>query len=137
MPGKRTKLILDTNIWVSFLISDRLRYLDNIIFGHTIQLVFSEELIEEFITVSSRAKFAGFFKENDIEKLLELFHTYGVLYKTKSQIKKCRDPKDNFLLSLAVDSAADYLATGDKDLLELSKIGKTRIISLHELKEIL
>jgi len=137
MPEKKTKFILDTNIWISFLISDRLKYLDNIIFGHTIQLVFSEELIEEFITVSRRAKFVEFFKENDIEKLLELFHTYGVLYKTKSQIKRCRDTKDNFLLSLAVDSAADYLATGDKDLLEIRKVGKTKIISLHELKEIL
>ena len=137
MPEKKTKFILDTNIWISFLISDRLKYLDNIIFGHTIQLVFSEELIEEFITVSRRAKFEEFFKEKDIEKLLELFRTYGILYKTKSHLKKCRDPKDNFLLSLAVDSAADYLATGDKDLLEIRKVGKTRIISLHELKEIL
>jgi hypothetical protein len=59
------------------------------------------------------------------------------LYKTKSQIKRCRDPKDNFLLSLAVDSGADYLATGDKDLLEIRKVGKTMIISLHELEEIL
>jgi len=137
MPEKKTKLILDTNIWISFLISDRLKYLDNIIFGHTIQLVFSEELIEEFITVSRRAKFEEFFKEKDIEKLLELFRIYGVLYKIKSRIKNCRDPKDNFLLSLAVDSGADYLTTGDKDLLEIRKIGKTRIISLHELEEIL
>jgi len=137
MPGKKTKLILDTNFWISFLISDRLKYLDDIIFRDGVKLVFSEELIEEFITVSRRAKFVEFFNEKDIEKLLELFSTYGVLYKTKSRIKSCRDPKDNFLLSLAVDSGADYLATGDKDLLEIRKVGKTRIISLHELEEIL
>ena len=137
MLEKKTKLILDTNIWISFLISDRLKYLDEIIFGAVVQLVFSEELIEEFITVSRRAKFEEFFKEKDIEELLELFSTYGVLYKTKSRIKSCRDPKDNFLLSLAADSGADYLATGDKDLLEIRKVGKTRIISLHELEEIL
>ena len=137
MPEKKTKLILDTNLWISFLISDRLKYLDDIIFGAGVQLVFSEELIEEFITVSRRAKFVEFFKEKDIEKLLELFSTYGVLCKTKSRIKSCRDPKDNFLLSLAADSGADYLATGDKDLLEIRKVGKTRIISLHELEEIL
>ncbi len=137
MPEKKTKLILDTNIWISILISDRLKYLDDIIFGPAVQLVFSEELIEEFITVSRRAKFVEFFKEKDIEKLLELFNTYGVLYKTKSRIKRCRDPKDNFLLSLAADSRADYLTTEDKDLLEIRKVGKTRIISLHELKEIL
>jgi predicted nucleic acid-binding protein len=59
------------------------------------------------------------------------------LYKTKSRIKRFRDPKDNFLLSLSVDSGADYLATGDKDLLENRKVGKTRIISLRELEEIL
>jgi putative PIN family toxin of toxin-antitoxin system len=60
MPGKKTKLIFDTNIWISFLISDRLKYLDNNILGADIQLVFSEELIEEFIIVSRRAKFAEF-----------------------------------------------------------------------------
>jgi hypothetical protein len=60
MPGKKTKLILDTNFWISFLISDRLKYLDDIIFGAGVQLVFSEELIEEFITVSRRAKFVEF-----------------------------------------------------------------------------
>ena len=137
MPGKKTKIILDTNIWISFLISDRFKHLDDIILGPDVHLVFCEELIEEFITVSHRAKFIEFFKEKDIEKLLELFHTYGVLYKIKSRIKSCRDPKDNFLLSLAADSGADYLATGDKDLLEIGKIGKTKIISLHELEEIL
>jgi predicted nucleic acid-binding protein len=45
MPEKRTKLILDTNFWISFLISDRLKYLDDIIFGAGVQLV----LIKEFI----------------------------------------------------------------------------------------
>ena len=137
MPGKKTKLILDTNIWISFIISDRLKYLDNTILRADIQLLFSEELIEEFIIVSRRAKFAEFFKDKDIEKLLRLFRIYGVLYKTKSQIKICRDSKDNFLLSLAINSGADYLATGDKDLLEIRKVGKTMIISLHELEEIL
>ena len=73
MPGKKTKLILDTNIWISFLISDRLKYLDNTILRADIQLLFSEELIEEFIIVSRRAKFAEFFKDKDIEKLLRLF----------------------------------------------------------------
>jgi hypothetical protein len=73
MPGKKTKLILDTNIWISFIISDRLKYLDNTILRADIQLLFSEELIEEFIIVSRRAKFAEFFKDKDIEKLLRLF----------------------------------------------------------------
>ena len=47
-----------------------------------------------------------------------------------SNVKVCRDPKDNFLLALANDGKADYLLTGDKDLLELKKFGKTKIITI-------
>jgi uncharacterized protein len=42
----------------------------------------------------------------------------------------CRDSKDNFLLALAKDGKADYLLTGDKDLLELVQFGNTRIETL-------
>lgn len=41
----------------------------------------------------------------------------------------CRDPKDDYLLELAVISSADFIVTGDKDLLELERIGKTVIVS--------
>lgn len=43
-------------------------------------------------------------------------------------ITDCRDTKDNFLLSLVVDSKSDYLVTGDTDLLKLKKIKKTKIL---------
>jgi predicted nucleic acid-binding protein len=38
-------------------------------------------------------------------------------------------------LNLAVDSKAEYLATGDKDLLEIRNIEKTKILTIRELKE--
>jgi predicted nucleic acid-binding protein len=50
----------------------------------------------------------------------------------KSKIKACRDPKDDFLLSLAVDGKATHLITGDKDLLILKKFGKTKILTATE-----
>ena len=49
-----------------------------------------------------------------------------------SEINICRDKKDNFLLSLCVDSQADYLLTGDEDLLVIKKIKKTSIIKIGE-----
>jgi predicted nucleic acid-binding protein len=39
---------------------------------------------------------------------------------------------DNFLLALAQDSKANYLITGDKDLLVLNKTNKTQIIPLTQ-----
>ena len=49
-----------------------------------------------------------------------------------SEITICRDSKDNFLLALAKDAGADFLITGDKDLLSLKTFGNTKIISLNE-----
>lgn len=47
-----------------------------------------------------------------------------------SSVKLCRDEKDNFLLALAKDGAATHLISGDKDLLDLEKIGKTKILTM-------
>ena len=61
---------------------------------------------------------------------MEFFDCYGIFVEVNSNVKICRDPKDDFLLSLALDSKAEYLITGDKDLLELEKVGTTKIITL-------
>ena len=54
---------------------------------------------------------------------------YGKLIEVTSETDVCRDSKDNFLLNLAVDGKADYLLTGDSDLLVVKKIKKTKIIT--------
>jgi len=56
----------------------------------------------------------------------------AIFIEVTSEINTCRDPKDNFLLSLSVDGNATYLLTGDKDLLIMKKFGKTKIITIIE-----
>jgi len=124
------KVILDTNLWISFLISRKLNILDDLIEKKKIKLIFSDELIEEFLIVAKRPKFSKFFSDSDIEELLRLFKDYGKLIKVKSAVKVCRDFKDNFLLNLAIDSEADFLVTDDNDLLILKSIKKTQILSI-------
>ena len=41
----------------------------------------------------------------------------------------CRDPNDDHILSCSVAAGADYLVTGDSDLLELREFRGIRIIS--------
>lgn len=130
MKIRKIKIILDTNLWISFLISNNFNEIDILIEDNTIQLLFSNELIEEFITVTQRPKFRKYFSNQDIEKLLNSFVLFGRLVEVKSDIKKCRDIKDNFLLNLAIDGKADYLVTGDNDLLSLKKIGNVKIVSM-------
>ena len=137
MKIRRQKIIIDTNLWISFLISKNFIDLDILFEKGKVQLLFSKELIEEFIKVTKRDKFKKFFSESDVEKLLIIFESVGKLIEIKSDIKDCRDVKDNFLLNLAVDGKAKYLITGDKDLLILKKIGKSQIISMSGFMELL
>lgn len=126
---KSKKVILDTNLWISFLISKKYNEIDSLIEKGGIIFIFSEESLEEFVSVIRRPKLSKYFSESAIDELLSLFHKYGKLIKVESNTTECRDLKDNFLLNLAIDSKADYLVTGDKDLLEVKNIKKTRILT--------
>ncbi len=130
---KTTKIILDTNLWISFLISNKYNELDNFLFSHQVQLIFSDELLEEFLTVIEKPKLKKYFPAQKVTQLLQLFDFYGKLIPVTKNIKLCRDAKDDFLLNLAAEGAADYLVTGDKDLLVLKKIKTTHIITWNEL----
>ena len=118
------RLILDTNLWISFLISSKYEKLD--------KLLFSEELLGEFVAVSKRPKLRKYISKDELEDLLETIDQVAEFVNVTSDVIECRDPKDNFLLSLAVDGKADYLLTGDKDLLVLEKIGDTDIKTISE-----
>ena len=136
MAIKEIRIILDTNLWISFLITKDLSKLDKRIFtGETI-LIFSQELLHEFITVVSRPKFKKYFSQEEIIEILDIIDQQAIFVEVTSEIKKCRDEKDNFLLSLAVDGNADFLITGDQDLLELKEIEKTQIVTLNQYLEV-
>ncbi len=130
MPKKEDRVILDTNLWISFLLTTGFVKLDSIFENPNIKLVFSKELLEEFIEVSQRPKFRKYFSLTDLQDLLFSIKEQALFVPVKSTVTVCRDPKDNFLLALAKDSKATHLITGDKDLLELKTFGKTKIVTI-------
>src|SRR5690606_2076388 len=132
---KSKRIILDTNLWISFLITKNYTNLENLIRSQNVVLIFSEELLEEFLEVTRRQKFLKYFSKRDTEKLLNTFDKFAELVEITSKLKICRDEKDNFLLDLAVDGNVDYLITGDKDLLILDRIKKTQILTYQEFLE--
>lgn len=135
MQNKISRIIIDTNLWISFLITRDFTKLDEIIFSKHGVLVFSQELLDEFLAVAKRPKFRRFFSASDIVDLLETLDEYADFVKVQTKVSLCRDPKDNFLLSLSVDGNADFLLTGDKDLLDLKKFGETTIITISDFLE--
>jgi len=133
---KKTKVIIDTNLWISFLISREYEKIDFLFSSGKICLLFSERLFAEFVGVVHREKFRRYFSENDIDELSLKMKKVAKIVPTTSVQTQCRDPKDNFLLELAVDGKADYLITGDNDLLVLGTFKKTKIVTIAEFQTI-
>ncbi|MCX6336485.1 MAG: putative toxin-antitoxin system toxin component, PIN family [Bacteroidetes bacterium] len=130
MQKVKHRIIIDTNLWISFLLTKDLSKIDSLLKGNHAKLLFCDELLEEFIEVANRPKFKKYFSQSDIKSLLGKIHTKAAFITIKSAINLCRDPKDNFLLALAIDGNASHLITGDIDLLVLNKIGSTEIVSI-------
>jgi uncharacterized protein len=120
MPEKQTiKVIIDTNLWISFLIGKELANLKQLIVERAIQVVLCEQIIEEINLVTQRPKLQKYFPATKVQELLELLRIIGLWIEVTSEVSICRDAKDNYLLALAKDSQADFLITGDGDLLTL------------------
>ena len=132
MPRKSNRIILDTNLWISFLLSKKFTFLDTLFQNSDITVLYSKELLDEFVDVTTRTKFERYFSQADLQELITTIKAHEEFVIVSSTVNICRDPKDNFLLSLAKDGKANYLITGDKDLLAIRKHGKTSILTFTE-----
>jgi hypothetical protein len=128
------RIIIDTNLWIHFLITKQYAFLDNLVENGKVRLIFSHELMTEFVEVVKRPKLKKYFEEDDLRQMLELIDQYADIITVTSDVKVCRDENDNFLLSLALDSKANYLITGDNDLLVINQFMDTRIITISQYK---
>jgi len=127
MTATNIKVIFDTNVWISFLIGKRLSFIKNYISSGQITVVTSEQLLKEIKEVTGRERLKKYFPKQSVVELLELLETIAEKVKIRPTHFVNRDPKDNFLLDLIDFSKADYLVTGDKDLLVHNRF-KTAII---------
>lgn len=89
-------------------------------------------MLEELVTVANRPKFRKYFSKKDLIKLLYQINKNSEFINANTIVELCRDPKDNFLLSLTHDGNATHILTGDKDLIELAKYKKTVILSIND-----
>ena len=132
MPKPKDRVVIDTNLWISFLISKDYSRLDKILSDKLIILLYSQQLIDEFIEVALRPKIKKYFSDEDLQALLISMSDRAVFIDISSTVNICRDPKDNFLLALAKDGKASHLLTGDKDILILKTFGKTKILTITD-----
>lgn len=122
------RVVVDTNVWVSALVfGGNPRKVFEQIISRGYLIVVSEELLSEIRRVIS-GKFPDF--AADLEALVVALGLR--IEKTvlgAQTIKIARDPKDNMVLETAIAGGADYIISGDDDLLSLKKFKTVKIVS--------
>ena len=127
------KVVIDTNLWISFLLHGKIsKQLIEIISREDVYMASSQLSVDELVSVASRKKFSKYITSNQLLALVGFILRESLMYPLNNIPKRCRDPKDDYLLELAVISKADYLLTGDDDLLCLKKIGDCQITTVPD-----
>ncbi len=133
------KVILDSNIWISFLLGYQVQLVRRILTDLCFDVYVCPQLIEEIRCVASRKKISKYLRPTDLIDLLDIINAYC----HKAEINKevpmtaVRDPKDLYLLALAETIDADYIISGDADLTDIGCYKHTCIIKLTDFKSIL
>jgi uncharacterized protein len=122
-------VVIDTNVWISGIIWKGNPY-DVITLVNTQKIiaVFSYVTFDEFEdTLNRKALFVG---KIDIARVaIQDAKKLAVFLEPKTEFRKSRDPHDDMFLDICIISAADYLITGDEDLLSLKTIESTKIVT--------
>ena len=92
-------------------------------------------MLEEYSNVVFRAKFASFINPEEIEIALKRLIDGSEAVLVTASIKACRDPNDDKVLSLAVSGKADFIITGDNDLLVLHPFHGISIVTPRQFLE--
>jgi putative PIN family toxin of toxin-antitoxin system len=128
MPSAR--VVVDTNVLISRLL------LPQSVSGRAVtrlvkdtRLLVSEDTLAELAQTISRDKFNPYVSLEDRQEFFKLYARLAEWVPISSTIRVCRDSKDDKFLELAVDGEAQFLVTGDKDLLAVSPFRNIQILT--------
>ena len=121
MRTAETRLVLDTNTLISRMLvpgGTAARAVDKAVTAGV--LLASEETLTELADVLARPKFDRYVSLEDRRQFLTLLGGIVRVIPIQHRIHACRDPKDDRLLHVALNGEAQFLITGDQDLLVLA-----------------
>ncbi len=125
-------VILDSNIWISYVISRRLNILVQIIQENHLTILTSQHLTKEIQDVLKRAKFKKYLSNSDVKEVIIIHKKLCRFVETNENTRQLTDRKDNFLLHLYDKGQASMLVSGDKKLLQEAGQLKYRVLTLRE-----
>jgi len=136
------KAVLDTNVLVSSLVSQHgppRHALDAWLEGHY-TLVTSLYLVEELIHVLSYPRIARqiHLEEDELTAILAALLSQAEVTPGRLCLPGVtRDPKDDAVVACAVEGEADYIVSGDQDLLVLGRYEAVQVVTPRQFVDIL
>ncbi len=135
------RVVIDTNLLVTYLISHR-DPMATIIDDHLAQgdfaMLSSLELLAELNRALSYPRLQKFYDKDTRLRFVALIAQLAEMQNLPDEIPAIsRDPDDDKFIACAIAGRADFLVSGDRDLLTLEQVGDVRIITARELLEIL
>jgi uncharacterized protein len=124
------RVVLDSNVFISAVISPLGKpfgCLSWVLDRGT--LVASLAVIDEVATRLARPKFAKYVDEAKRRAFIADVRLTAILVELTGSLQACRDPDDDKLLETAILGNADYLVTGDQDLLVLNPYQSVKIVT--------
>jgi len=121
------RVVLDTNIWISALnFGGKPAQILKIAVKKQIRLYPSRTLFAEFVGVL-RKKFG--YSDEKIEEVEVLFKKRVKFREPRINLNVIKtDPSDNRVLECALETEADFIVSGDKDLLNLGNFRRIKIV---------
>lgn len=120
------RFVPDTNIWISYFITNHHQQLIDIIDLHEIAVFSSDELMEEFTQVM---KYPHLRRYNvnvlkAVKLLKEITTHFNLTYPLKKYIPA--DADDNYIIALALQTNSGFVTSGDAHILSQKKNLETR-----------
>lgn len=126
------RVVLDTNVFISAFFWDGSprRVLERAIRGND-ELLVCREILDEIADVMRRPKFGVdlVFIDYFLKSIEEVARPAPI---TQPVPHICRDPQDNTILACAMAGRAEFIVSGDEDLLVLKEYSGTRIVSVDD-----
>jgi len=130
------RVAIDTNVLVSAIIDNgkHRSLLLKLLQEHTVLL--SPLILAELADVILREKFA--ITDSEVNRFLSSLTKISKIIQDKPRFKIIiEDPDDDVILNAAYNGKADYIITGDKNLLTWKKFKSIKILNAPELLEVL
>ncbi len=133
------RVLVDTNIFISALLLPHSESPSNQTVKYFLlgefTLLIPIELLEELVrTIIEKKRLSKRIAIAEAEKLTGYLSEFAELIPplAKKITPVTRDPKDDYLMAYALVSQADYLVTGDDDLLVLKQVDKVKFVTPRE-----